>query len=124
MAQNVMVNKLVNDFFEADAINKLLLKKQVMLEDGIPILKEMLQDVVDDFEILDQEAFTVLNNKIKDLNQKNNIRKAEIKKQTAEPEDSIDERNLKLKLLKEDHGKYRRIITIIQKLAYKKGWFE
>ena len=124
MAQNVMEKKLVNDFFEADGINKLLIKKQIMLEDGIPILKEMIQDVIDDFEILDQEAFTVLSNKVKDLNQKNNIRKIEIKKQTADPEDSIDERNLKLKLLKEDHGKYRRIITIIQKLAYKKGWFE
>ena len=124
MANGVMINKLVNDFFEADGVNKYILKQQIQLEEGIPIIREMIQDIKDDIEILDQETSNKLNEKIKEINLTNNARKTEIKNQLGKPEDSIDERNLKLKLLKEDHQKYRRVLTIIQNLSYRKGWFE
>lgn len=121
---NAMISKLIHDFFEADNVNKLIIKKQIPLEEGIPILSDMIQDIVDDFEIIDQEANSKLTEKTKELNQANNVRKAEIKKLSGLPEDDIDERNLKLKLLKEDHQKYRRMLTIIQDISYRKGWFD
>ena len=121
---NVMVNKLIQDFLEVDNINKLIIKKQITLEDGIPILSDLTQDVIDDITILDTATSEKLGEKIKQLNIANNTRKDEIKNHSRKPEDSIDERNLKIKLLKEDHLKYRRMITILQEIIYRKGWFE
>ena len=121
---NVMVNKLIQDFLEVDNINKLIIKKQITLEDGIPILSALTQDVIDDITILDTATSEKLGEKIKQLNIANNTRKDEIKNHSRKPEDSIDERNLKIKLLNEDHLKYRRMITILQEIIYRKGWFE
>ena len=124
MPQNVMISKLIQDFFEADGVNKLIIKRQVPLEDGILVISELTQDVIDDISILDQETYKKLDVKIKELNTSNNTRKNEIKTQVGKPEDTIEERNLKLKLLKEDHMKYRRLMTLIQEICYRKGWFE
>ena len=86
-------------------------------------MKEMIIDVLDDIDILDEETKKIIDEKIKQLNVTNNARKDEIKKNSP-VEDNIDDRNLKLKLLREDHMKYRHMLKIIQKICHRKGWFE
>lgn len=120
----VMKQKLVNDFFEADNVDKLIVKGQLDIETGIPILKEMTEYIVEDITTLDESARKLLDDKIKALDKANIERKDSITKQFGNPGDDIDDRNIKRVLLREDHRKYKKMLVIIQNLCYRKGWFD
>lgn len=120
----VMKEKLIRDFFEADAIDKLIIKGQVDLETGIFVLKDMISYIRHDVSTMDKEAYKLLEKEIHALDGLNIKRKEEIKAKTPEPEDSVEKRQLDNKLLKADHNKYKREMLFIQNLCYKKGWFD
>lgn len=120
----VMKQKLINDFFEADNVDKLLVKGQLDVETGIPILNNMISYVIEDIGTMDEEAKKHLDVKLKELDKTNIDRKNSISKQFGEPEDDLTDRNIKRILLKEDHKKYKKTLLIIQNLCYRKGWFD
>lgn len=119
----VMQQKLISDFFEACAIDKLMAKKSLDLEEGITMLEDMIKYVRDDIKTLDENAHKELDEKNKQLIAINSERKTKIK-ETDKPVDSIDERNLKRKLLKEDHKRFKQELVNIQNICYTKGWFD
>ena len=121
---SIMIKKLVQDFLEADEIDKLIIKEQVGYDPGVRILRNMLLNVIDDIRTLDKECFDALTKKIDELDALNVKRKQEIKINAEKPEDSIGERKLSSALLMEDYSKYHKVLNIIQNLVYKKGWFD
>lgn len=120
----IMKEKLIRDFFEADNIDKLMVKGQLDLETGIYILKDMINDVENDISTMDKEACGLLKKEINAVDLVNKRQKEELIKKNPEFEDSIEERSFKLGLLRLDHKKYKRILLFIQNLCYKKGWFD
>lgn len=121
----VMIEKLKKDFFEAEEIDKIITKGQLDVETGIPILYDMIQYVKQDIKTLDEEGgYKTLCEKIKELDVNNIKRKESIKQKWGQPTDSISDRNLKRELLKEDHGKYKQELVLIQEICYRKGWFD
>jgi len=119
----VMKQKLIADFFEAVAVDRAITKNEISLEDGILILEDMIKYVRDDIKTLDESGYNELVEKGKNLSALNTQRKNKIK-ENQKPEDSIDERNFKRKLLKEDHNRFKRELVHIQDICYKKGWFD
>ena len=104
----IMKQKLIQDFFEADNCDKLIIKGQLDIETGIPILQEMIGNIIEDIQTMDEDTKKLLDEKIKQLNTANLERKNNIRKQFGEPDDGIDDRNIKRILLKEDHKKYKK----------------
>ena len=121
---SVLQQKLVNDFFEAHEIGKLIIKKQLNLDPGVGIFKDMIDFIVNDIGTLDKKTYDELNSKISELNKTNISRKEKIKNTTDPPQDSFDNHRLNVLLLMEDYRKYHHILNIIQNLCYKKGWFD
>lgn len=119
-----MQQKLVKDFFEAIEVDRLITKGQLDIEIGIPILKDMIQYVIEDINTMDEKTKTSLDISLNQLDKNNMERKDSIKQKIGEPDNSIDERNIKRRLLSEDHNKYKKTLVFIQELCYKKGWFD
>ena len=120
----VMKTKLIQDFFEAVEVDKLITKGQLDIDNGVVILKNMIQYIRDDIFIVDEEASKIVDKEITELDKQNKAWKAEREKGIEVPNDSIDERNLKLLLLRADHRKYKKELFFIQRLAHRKGWFD
>lgn len=121
---SIMTQKLMQDFFEAHEIDKLIIKEQLSYDPGVRVFKNMIHNVVDDIRTLDKKTYEQLNEKIADLNKTNVERKKQIEAKIEEPEDSISRRALSSSLLIEDYKKYHKILNLIQDLSYKKGWFD
>ena len=119
----VMKQKLIQDFFDADEIDRLIAKKQIDIDPGVEILKDLITKVRNDIRILDEEANRTLNNKNKELDNKNLLRKKELEEKLP-AYDSIDERNKRRRILQEDYNRYKQEMLIIQDLCYRKGWFD
>lgn len=119
----IMKQKLVQDFFEADEIKKLITKKQLDIDPGVEVLNDMLKNIRDDIDTMDKEAKTVLDNKNKELGKINAERKKH-HETTTEVNDTIDQRNLDRKKLLEDFDRCKRELLFIQNIAYEKGWFD
>jgi len=120
----IMKQKLVQDFFEAVEVDKLITKGQVDLETGIFVLRDMIAYVRDDIATMDKEAYKLLEKEVHQLGEQNKKWKDEQTAKTPEMEDDIDQRNFDRRLLKADHQKYKRELLFIQNLVYKKGWFD
>ena len=120
----VMKEKIITDFFDAVEIDKSITRNELDLVTGTLMLKDMLSYIRKDIETLDEDAKKKLDNAIVKLDQTNKERKDKLKERSIPPEDGIDERILKSRLLKEDHRRYRQELFFIQDLAYKKGWFD
>jgi len=118
----LLVEKFVNDFFDAHEIDKAITRREIGIIDGTTMLSDMLKYVRKDISTLDEEAYNKLKVAIEELNNKNTQRKEYIKKHVSEPEDVVEEQVLKRKLLREDHNRYRQELFFIQDLAYNKGW--
>ena len=119
-----MNQKLVKDFFEAVEVDRAITKQQIDIQTGIPILRDMIQYVLEDINTKDQAAKGTVDLKIKELEATNKKRKESVKSRIGDPDDTIDDRNIKLYLLKEDHSKFKQELVVIQDLCYKKGWFD
>jgi len=119
----VMQQKLIQDFFDADEIDRLIAKKQLDIDPGVEILKDLIKKVRDDIRIMDEEKSKLLDGKNKELNEKNTIRKKELENKLLAA-DSIDERNKRRRLLQEDYNRYKQEMLIIQEICYRKGWFD
>jgi predicted RNA methylase len=120
----VMKQKLVEDFLETDRISKLITTGQLDVEMGVEVLGNMIEYVRNDIKTLDQEAYIKLDAVIKELGAVNKNRKEQIRAKVKEPDDVLDERNLKRKLLLEDFYKFKQEILAIQNLAFNRGWFD
>jgi len=120
----IMNQKLVKDFFEAVEVDRAITKQQIDIQTGIPILRDMIQYVLEDINTKDQAAKGTVDLKIKELEATNKKRKESVKSRIGDPDDTIDDRNIKLYLLKEDHSKFKQELVVIQDLCYKKGWFD
>ena len=118
----VMKQKLIADFFEAVEIDRLITKKQLAHEDGIIILRDMIKYVYEDIKTMDEATYKELIEKRNQLSVLNTQRKNKMK-ESQKPEDSIDERNFKRKLLEEDHNQFKQELVNIQKICYGK-WFD
>lgn len=119
----VMQQKLIQDFFDADEVDRLMAKKQIDIDPGVDILKDLIKKVREDIRIMDEDTKGKLDIKIKELNDKNMVRKKELETKIL-VNDSIDERNKRRRLLQEDYNRYRQELVIIQELCYRKGWFD
>jgi len=119
-----MKDKFVSDFFDAMEIVKLITRSQLDLANGTVILSDMLSYVRKDLETMDADAKKQLDGIVKQLDVRNSKRKEEIIKSYPEPEDTIEEAQLKAKLLSEDHKRYRQELFWIQDLAFNKGWLD
>jgi len=119
-----MTQKLVQDFFEAHEVDKLITKEQLAYDPGVRVFKNMIRNVIDDVKTLDKKTHEQLNGKIAELNKTNVERKKQIEANVEEPEDSIAKRSLSSTLLIEDYKKYHKILNLIQDMSYKKGWFD
>jgi ABC-type phosphate/phosphonate transport system substrate-binding protein len=120
----VMKEKIITDFFDAVDIDKAITRNEIDIVTGTLMLKDMLSYVRKDIETLDEEAKKKFDDAIVKLDKTNKERKEKLKEKGIPPEDGIDERILKSRLLKEDHRRYRQELFFIQDLAYKKGWFD
>ena len=120
---SVMEEKFVKDFLEAQEVDKMLSKQTIDFVDGIYILKEMIQYVREDIKILDVKAREKLDDVRKKLNEINKERKDIIRKRYKDPEDEEEKDFIHIKMLREDHEKYKKELFYIQNLGYKKGWF-
>ena len=120
----VMKEKIITDFFDAINIDKAITRNEVDIVTGTLMLKDMISYIRKDIETLDEDAKKKLDIAITKLDKTNNERKEKLKERSLPPEDGIDERILKARLLKEDHRRYRQELFFIQDLAYKKGWFD
>ena len=121
---SIMTQKLMQDFFEAHEIDKLIIKEQLSYDPGVRVFKNMIHNVVEDVRTLDIKKYELLNEKIAELNKTNVKRKKEIEAKIEEPEDSISRRALSSTLLIEDYKKYHKILNLIQNIAYPQGWFD
>jgi hypothetical protein len=120
----VMIRKLLEDFANANAIDNSIITKQLDIETGVEILRDMIKKVRDDIKTLDETViWKNLESKIKELDNTNIIRKKKLQENVT-PNDSIDKRHLELSLLREDHQRYKQELVIIQNLCYRKGWFD
>lgn len=120
---DVMKTKLINDYFEADEINRAITKKQIDLEAAIPILNDLVKYVENDIKLMSEDAYKKIENKKTILDETNKETKKKIEENTI-VDDSEDERNLKLRKLREDHKKLDRYMTLLLEICYRKGWFE
>lgn len=120
----VMLRKLLEDFANANAIDNSIITRQLDIESGVEILRDMIKKVRDDIKTLDETTiWKNLNEKILELDNTNMLRKKKIQEGTT-TNDSIDKRHLELLLLREDHQRYKQELVIIQNLCYRKGWFD
>lgn len=119
----VMIRKLLEDFSNANAIDNSLITRQIDIENGVDIFSDMIKKVRMDIKTLDEQAYNTLEQKVKELDEQNILRKNQIKNKTV-TNDSIERRQLELKLLREDHGRYKQELVIMQNICYKKGWFD
>ena len=106
-----MIKKLVQDFLEADEIDKLIIKEQLAKDPGVRILRNMIQNVIDDIKTVDKKAFEALDITIVELDKINIEKKKQIKVNAEKPEDSIGERQLSSALLMEDYNKYHKLLN-------------
>lgn len=120
----IMKDKFIKDFLEAQEVDKMIVKYQIELDDGVAILKDMLQYVEKDIEIMDVVAKEKLDGTKIKLEQICQNRKKELKMQMGEPENTMQARDFTKNLLKEDHKKYQKELFLIQELAFKTGWFD
>lgn len=116
--------KFVTDFMDAVEVDKAITRGEIDVASGTLIMKDLLEYVRKDVETLNQEAKNELDEAIRKLNDTCSKRKDKIKQIYPEPENTMDERWLKMKLLKEDHKRYRQELFFIQDMGYNKGWFE
>lgn len=118
-----MRDKLVKDFLEADNVDKLIVKKQLHVEDGVTILRELIRYILDDIRVLDENTYKKLVEAHNKLTVSYTEKKNQIKT-SYETDDDIDDRNLKLLLNTEDHELLHAKLMLIQETAYGKGWFD
>lgn len=120
---SVMEEKFVKDFLEAQEVDKLISKQGIDFIDGLFILKDMIKYVREDIKILDKDTYKKLEEMNAQLDDINKKRKENIKHRYKDAEDEEEKDFIHLKLLKEDHEKYKKELFFIQKLGYNKGWF-
>lgn len=121
--KNIMISKLIRDFFDATEVDKAIALEQISMENGIFKFKDMIQYVRDDVYTVDQDAYKILEKEIRLLGEQN-VKMKEEEKKNNPPRDDVDRRNLDLRLLQLDYKKYKKELLFIQNLIYKKGWFE
>lgn len=120
----IMKQKFIQEFFEADEVNKLMIKRQLELAPGVTMLVEMIKKVRDDISTLDEDAYKIVEKGIHALSIEYKKKKEDVIAKTPEPEDSVEKSQLDYKLLNIDRLKYARELLLIQNLAAKKGWFD
>ena len=121
---NVLKKKIIDSFFEAYEIDKTIAKQQVSLEVGVPILRRFVKDYLrEDIRLLDESTFKVLMQKVDALNKRNAEEKERIARKVV-VDDEMDERNLKIRLLGEDHDRWHQELVIIQTIMSNKRWFD
>ncbi len=120
----IMEEKFVKDFLEAQEVDKEISRQAIDFVDGVFILKEMIKYVREDIKTLDVLAKKDLDKILDKLNEINVERKEVIKKRYKEPEDDEEKDFIHIKLLREDHEKYKKELFYIQSLGYRKGWFD
>ncbi len=121
---SIMEEKFVKDFLEAQEVDKMISKQSVDFVDGLFILKDMMVYVREDIKILDPNTMKKLQETNKKLDDINTERKDAIKLKYKDAEDEEEKDFIHLKLLREDHEKYKKELFFIQKIGYNKGWFD
>jgi hypothetical protein len=119
----IMKQTFLKDYEQYLTVIKLLETEQIEAERAIEQLQNLLQDVMDDMFIMDQETHDLFNQQKVLLGQENKQKKDQRRQSMSDPEDVIDERNQKRILLKYDVDKHKKLLMIVKKLAYERGWF-
>ena len=119
----VMIRILLENYGNANGIDNSIITRQLDIENGVEILRDMIKKIRGNIKTLDKQASDILEEKIKELDEKNRIRKEQIENR-MKPNDSIDKRHLTLTLLREDHNRYKHELKTIENICYKKGWFD
>ena len=119
----VMKQTVLEDYGKYLGVIKEMETGGVDLEQGIEVLENLLQDIIDDMFIMDQEAHDAFLAQKADLGRKNKEKKENLLALIREPEDEIDSRNQKRLLLKYDFDKHRRLLAAIKGFSNHRGWF-
>jgi len=121
---DLMKRKLIVDFEKAWEFSSAIGLGSIELESGVPKLRSFIVDFIHpEIKILDEKTLEVLVNKSKELANINAHKKEEIKQKTR-VDDSIDERNLKLKILAEDYKRWHKELLLIQEIMDRKQWYQ
>lgn len=119
-----MKRKLIVDFEKAWELSSAIDLGQLPLEDGVPKLRSYIMNFLrPEIKILDVSTLQVLVDKSKKLTELNTKKKESIRDRTR-VDDSIDERNLKLKLLSEDYKRWHQELLLIQEVMDRKQWYQ
>ena len=121
---DLMKRKLIVDFEKAWELSSAISLGQLDLEFGVPKLRSYILDFIHpEIRILEAATLDVLKEKSEKLASVNKKHKEEIRGKTR-VDDSIDDRNLKLKLLSEDYKRWHRELLLIQEIMDRKQWYQ
>jgi DnaJ-class molecular chaperone len=122
--KGIMKEKFVKEFLEATEILKQIERGEIAKDYGIPLMQKAVGHIHDDINTMDNDAKEKYERVAKELDILCKKKKGEVKDRFPEPEDSIEERTLTMKLLDEELRKFSMELNFIQKLGYEKGWLE
>jgi len=121
---NYMEQILRRDFSIADEYSIRIETGEIPLTNTI-VLKGLIERVRDDIDILDVETGKKLNEKNQKLIRINQEKKQQIDQSIQNlDEDSIDENSIKYAKLNQDFKRYKKELSIIKEIGYRKGWME
>ena len=119
-----IVENLRKDWFDAVTVDRMIITRQINLEDGVESLHELLRYIRDDIEILDKNTKEILDKKIHELDENTKKEKIRIQSSNPEPRDSIERNTQDFMLLRTDHKRYQDELLFIKHIAFRKGWFD
>lgn len=120
---DLMKQKLIRTFFETWEIDKLIATGQLPLDEGVPVLRNMVKEYLrPDIKLIDSNAYNALMEAVNQVSITHKEHKQMLNK-NIRTDDEIDERNKYLKLLAEDHNRYHKELKLMQELFDRKQWF-
>jgi hypothetical protein len=120
----VMKQTFLKDYNDYLVVIKALEMEQLDTDIGIEQLQTLIEDIIDDMFIMDQEAHDLFIEQRNRISLENKKAKEDRLLRIKEPNDTLDDRNIKRLLNKQyDLPKHRQFLKIIKEIAYRQGWF-
>ena len=121
---DLMKRKLIVDFEKAWDLSSSINLGQLDMEYGVKKLRDHIVHFIHpEIKILDAGTLNVLLKSSTELSEINKKKKHDIRNRTK-VDDSIDERNLRLRLIYEDYQRWHQELLLIQELMDRKQWYK
>jgi hypothetical protein len=120
----LMQQALLRDFTDyLDVVKRISLHQEDICE-GLVKCVNLLEDIQDDFKILDESVYKKFIEARNQISLENMRAKEERRRGFADPKDPIDVRNQKITILWDhDFLKHKKILGLVKKLVTEAGWF-